>query len=317
MDRKVKFVITMALGIMLAISLFNGLATYNAKRALEVEFSSLKVENGNLSKKLNDIARDRKLLEERVTVLNNDLEKSSRETQDLRTRYDSAVKERDELIEKAKTLQKNYDKLRADLANVTREKQKLGQKMEEGLNPLKNENVKLKQELANVNKIKSGLDAELSKLKGEKSGLEQKLSRIDSVLQEKLTNLRYLSIKEELDAIGAGTQAGQAPSEPQAQKESVELPPIIVKPQTPAQPFETSSSASARPAGSVLEINKANKFVIVDLGRDSGVKTGDTFRVFRHGSPIAIIEVIQARQGISACDIKEESLPVETGDIVR
>jgi len=48
-----------------------------------------------------------------------------------------------------------------------------------------------------------------------------------------------------------------------------------------------------------------------------GAKLGDTFKVYKQGNPIATVEVIQVRQSIAACDIKEETTPIEAGDIVR
>ena len=56
--------------------------------------------------------------------------------------------------------------------------------------------------------------------------------------------------------------------------------------------------------------------MVIDLGQDSGIKLGDTFKVYREDKTVATLEVIQARQSISACDIKEEIRPIEVGDIV-
>jgi len=80
------------------------------------------------------------------------------------------------------------------------------------------------------------METELNQVKAEKSDLERKLDVIDSVLQQKLTRLRYLSIREELDAV-AGSDTTQAQAETlkaPTGKESVELPPIVVRPSEPA-----------------------------------------------------------------------------------
>ena len=57
--------------------------------------------------------------------------------------------------------------------------------------------------------------------------------------------------------------------------------------------------------------------MVIDLGKDSGIKLGDTFKVYREDKTVATLEVIQARQSISACDIKEEITAIKAGDIVR
>ena len=307
---------------MLAVSIFTGLQTYSVKRALELEKNNWANENGKLAQKMEEITRERKELQDKVNALSADLDKGSQDKEELKKQYELIVNERAELLDKVKTLQRNNEQLRGDLSNLQREKQRLGQNLETNLAPIKQENAQLKQQLDNLNSVKSKLETELGQLKGEKSALEQKLNEIDALLEQKLTRLRYLSIKGELDAIRGGGRAQEATAaEPaQPEKESVELPPIVVKPQSQAKPQSPAwqrKAAYVRPTGTILQINKENKFVVIDLGQNAGTKLGDTFKVYKQGSPIASIEVIQVRQSISACDIKEETTPIEAGDIVR
>jgi len=318
----------MGLAVMLAVSIFSGLQTYSSKKAMELERNSLRNENEALAGKVEEIAKERRQLQEKVSALGNDLDKASGEKQDIQKRYELIIKERDGLVEKVKTLQKNSEQLRGDLSNLTREKQRLGQNLESNLAPLKDENTRLKQQLDNFNGLKTKLEGELGQLKGEKSDFQRRLNQIDALLEQKLTRLRYLSIKDDIGAIRGGSSTAETRSTAQApqqqpsqpEKESVELPPIVVRPQSQAQPEKPiwqKKGSLAKPTGTVLELNKENKFVIIDLGQDVGTKLGDTFKVYRQGNPIAHIEVIQVRQSISACDIKEEIIPVEAGDIVR
>ena len=321
MREKIRLIIIISLGVMLAVSIFTGLQTYSAKRALELERNNWIDENAKLAKKVEEAIRERKELQDKVSALSADLDKASQEKQDFQKQYELIIKERSDLLEKVKTLQRNNEQLRGDLSNLQREKQRLGQSSESNLAPIRQENAQLKQQLDNLNSLKTKLETELGQLKGEKSVLDQKLNEIDSLLEQKLTRLRYLSIKEELDAIrGNGTLEAPATQPAQSEKDSVELPPIVVKPQTQAKPDSPAwqrKAANVRPTGTVLEINKENKFIIIDLGNNVGTKLGDTFKVYKQGAPIANIEVIQVRQSISACDIKEEITPVEAGDIVR
>lgn len=310
---------------MLLVSIVIGLNIYGSKKAIELERNTLRDENENLARKLEEVAKERKQLQEKVNALSNDLNKTFQEKQDIQRQYELLVKERDGLVEKTKTLQKNNEQLRSDLSNLTREKEKLGQNLEDNLVPLRYEIIQLKQQLDNLNSLKSKLETELGQLKGDKSDLELKLNEIDSFLEQSLTEPKYLSLKEQLDTIrSGGTPETRTPETQTAgsEEESVELPPIVVKPQTQAQaqaetPAWPNRSIPVKPTGTVLEVNKENKFVIIDLGQDVGIKPGDTFKVYKQGKVVGTIEVIQVRQSISACDIKEEIIPIEVGDIVR
>jgi len=55
----------------------------------------------------------------------------------------------------------------------------------------------------------------------------------------------------------------------------------------------------------------------LNLGRIDGVKIGDTMQVYRFDQPIGIVEVLQVRDRLSACDIKRETSPIAEGDLVQ
>ncbi len=67
----------------------------------------------------------------------------------------------------------------------------------------------------------------------------------------------------------------------------------------------------------IVSIDKENNFVVVNAGRDSGLKIGDSFQVYRNGKGIGMVEVIQTRERIAACDIKSESTPLRVGDSIQ
>ncbi|MDD4894686.1 MAG: hypothetical protein PHW54_05160 [Candidatus Omnitrophica bacterium] len=324
MQDKIKLIIIIVLMVMLAISALVGVQTYSSKKAIELERNSLRNENSILSKKIDEVSKERRGLQEKVNTLSNDLGKASQEKEEIQKQYEAIMRERENLVAKAESLQKDNNKLRGDLDNLMREKQQLGKNLENNFAPIKQENVQLRQQLDNINTLKDKLETELEQLKGEKSGLEKKLNEIDLFLEQKLSKSKYQSLKEQMGSIRASDkpEVKQAP-QPKVQhseKESVELPAIIVKPQTKEQENASlDKSVSAKPVGSVLEINKENGFVIIDLGQEIGVKPGDVFGVYRKGqdSPIATLGVIQVRQRISACDIKEEAMPIQMGDLVR
>jgi len=319
MREKIRLIIMIALAVMLAVSLFIGQQIYSSKKAIELERNALRNDNEALSRKIEEIVQERKQLQGKINALSSDLEKASREKQDIQKQYESLVRERNDLVGKIETLQRNNEQLRGDLSNLTREKQQLGQRLKDDLAPLIDQNAQLKEQLDNLNSLKSKLEVELGQLKGDKSDLERKLNEIDSFLEQSLTEPKYSGLKEQLDIIRSGGTLETQTAQPE--KESVvELPLIVVKPQIQAQaetPTQSKKSIPVEPKGRVLEINKESGFVVIDLGQDSGIKLGDTFKVYREDKTVATLEVIQVRQSISACDIKEEIRPIEVGDIVR
>jgi len=143
------------------------------------------------------------------------------------------------------------------------------------------------------------------------------------VRQLKSLNTRKTNLEKSLDQLQAENTDLKhnievaKPQAPQENKESVELPPIVVHSQSEPSTKEAIEVSAAAPRGKVLAINKDSNFVIIDLGVDAGIKTGDKFQVTREDKPIATIEVIQLRKTISACDIKKESSPINVGDVVR
>lgn len=89
----------------------------------------------------------------------------------------------------------------------------------------------------------------------------------------------------------------------------VELPPIVVRP-------ASEKSAQERLTGRVIEVNETERFAIIDVGRVDGISTGMRFEAYRDGKNISLLEVIEQRDKFSACDIKNEVLPLMEGDIV-
>jgi len=230
-------------------------------------------------------------------------------------------------------LQREKNSLDLDMNNLTREKQDLGRQIEynkkladsltvelvrekndkmqlEGvLKTIKGENNILRRQLRSLNSRKADLETKIQGLQDDKTTLERRFNEMETLLKDQVTNINNL--EQQMDTLHSGGKIavplGQA-------KESVELPPILVRPQ------ESAASAlgpAAVLSGKVLAINKENKFVIVDLGQDAGVNVGRTFEVYREDKPIATIEVIQVRKEISACDIRGESAPIHIGDIVK
>jgi len=198
---------------------------------------------------------------------------------------------------------------------LTREKTDKFQVME-ALRALKSENKFLKQQLKIIYDRKTKLEEKFSELQDKNAVLESNMAKMESFVREKI--LQVDSLRNDL-GIMPPAQGGERPLAREKaedysakKKGSIELAPIVVRPQE-----ENRSKGQAGKTVSVIAVNKDSNFVIVSIGSNSGVKIGDTFHVFRGDDPIAVVEVIQARDNISACDIKNESIPIAVGDTVK
>ncbi|MGE5197909.1 MAG: hypothetical protein ACM3IL_05330, partial [Deltaproteobacteria bacterium] len=229
-------------------------------------------------------------------------------------------------------LQKEKSALALEVKNLTREKSDLkrqldyNQKMmdsigvelvrekndkfqiQENLKPVKEENRYLRAQLQALINRKAALEKKLLDWEDKGNTLNNRLSEMESMLKEK--SLQIDTLKREIES---GGKAG-----PGTKKEPVELPEIVVRPQAPEEiPVPAVMPESNALTGKVLAVNHDNNFVIIDLGDDAGVNVGNTFTIYRDGSGIASVSVIQTRKNISACDIKREGSPIKVGDIVR
>jgi len=97
---------------------------------------------------------------------------------------------------------------------------------------------------------------------------------------------------------------------PAKEATSVELPPIVVKQEMP------KTMGGLR--GEVIAVNEEEKFIIIDIGENSGVKPGIALKVVRADRDIALVEVLETRKEISAADIRQlfGQFSIQEGDSV-
>lgn len=181
--------------------------------------------------------------------------------------------------------------------------------IDDGMKKMKNENLILRRQLRSLNTRKIDLERKIQELQEQNTKFERNFNDMDILLKDKTIQIdtlkKQMSPAQGQDAASAGGGSS-----------SVELPPIVVRPQQAAQ-AAPMAQASQGSTGKVVAINKENNFIVVDMGQDAGVKLGDHLKVYRNGNLVALLEVIQARKSISACDIKKEITPVSVGDEVR
>lgn len=182
------------------------------------------------------------------------------------------------------------DALKEQYARTAGERDELEEKLRAQA-VFSDENAALKRQLSALNETKAGLEKRAGQLGEEKSRLELKISQMQASLA-----------------------SAEERKEPEAAP--IELPAIVVSPRQ-EEGADRNEAQAPGISGSVVSVNRDNNFVIIDLGIDDGVKTGETLSVYRKGRQAASIEVIQARRKISACDIKKETTPIQAGDTVR
>jgi len=382
MGDKTKYIIFGLMGVVLVL-VFLFVQALNSKQLVLRERDDAKKENASLTSRIDQLGNSVRDYENKIGLLNKELDKASRAKQEIDKRLELVNKEKAELIErlksasakpaltipqivaapetqdtywagilKAKTdlelqlgnvrselkkieasyeeLQRQKNTLELDINSLRRENldsaRQLGynQKLMDSIAQelvrerndkiqiqnnfkfLKNENLVLTRQIKNLNNQKTSLEKKLQDLQENKARIERRVTEMETMLTDKITQVTNL--KDELDAI----RSGAAVEVTRGEKESVELPPIVVRPQ--AEPIKDETPNIE---GKISAINKDNNFVIIDLGEDTGIKVGDIFEVYREDKPIAVIEVIQTRKNISACDIKKETEAVKIGDTVR
>ena len=398
MEQKIKIAI-IGLVVLLFASFVIILGALGSKQTLERQIAELNKERTVLRQQAEDIATQKRQLEDKFNTLNSDVKKTSQENQDtqkkyqdLQARYNELDKTRQDLLGQIKTLQKTSfttttvvqpvaasaapqeplageaywgeilkakgelevqittvrselknlqitneqlqrekTNLGMDLTTLTRDNQDLRRQMaynqkvmdsiiveltrekndkglvQESVKAIKTENEVLKREIKTLSNRKVTLDRRLAEAQEKNSTLEKRFDVMEALLKDKMALAENIKTRTE--------------AAPQKMKdESVELPPITVRPPQPAVSATKSRSEQADTGvfrGKIVALNRDNNFVVVDIGQDSGVSVGDTFQVYRDNKLIAKLETIQVRQNIAACDIKDEFSSVRVGDGIR
>jgi len=262
------------------------------KTILELQLENVRSELKTLQINNEQLQRDKNSLQSEANNLN--LEK-----QDIKRQLEYNQKQ---LVYN----QKIVDNVALELVGEKNDKSQI----KDTFKAVKNENLVLRRQLKSLSNRKVNLERKIQELQEENAHFEKRFNEMGILLKDKLLQVDNLKMQ-----VGFGSAAAGVPGA-EKNNSSVELPPIVVRPQKelPALEAEAGSSLGAR----VLAINKENNFVIIDAGGDSGIKVGNSFSVLRGNNIVATIEVIQARKSISACDIKKEISPIKIGDsIVR
>ncbi|MFH1782198.1 MAG: hypothetical protein ABH848_01110 [Candidatus Omnitrophota bacterium] len=292
----------------------------------------------NIASQLEDIDRSRDEREITLTALERSL--ANKDMQIARLKEDVATK-RDETKELRETSERIRElladredmrlrifALEKDLENKENVRASLikGKNTEMGyfkekVDKLLKEKEELKFQIASLNDALGDKDRARKNLVANKiKEINEVKEKYDNLLREREDyRLRIVRLEKALNNKG-----GEYRAEAYHSLKEVDLPPIILQREgSESSGNIISAYKSIREEGTgkgrVVTINRDHKFVVIDIGEDNRVKVGDRFNVYKGRKLAGLIEVIQARQKIAACDIKDEikELKIEVGDKVR
>ncbi len=253
-----------------------------AKTDLEMQLANIRIQLRDLQISNDSLQREKSVLEIDINRLRN-------EKQDILKQMDYNQKIMDSITQEV--VRERNDKVR----------------IQENAKVIAGENEILNKQLKGLNNRKISLDKKVQELQVGKQTIEKRLTEMESMLTDRISQVDAL--KNELDAIRSGKTVA---AQDKKSRESVELPEIVVR-----SSAENSKAVSSESSGKILAVNQESNFVVIDLGTSFGVKVGDSFSVYRLGKPIGTIEVIQARDNISACDIKKATVALNIGDSIK
>jgi hypothetical protein len=258
-------------------------------------------------------------LEIKLTNLRNELkdaqltnERLQKDKDDLQLDLNIFKREKEDLQRQVEYNKKLLDSIAQELVRERNDKLKI----QEGLKTLKKENGVLTRQLKSINNRRFSLEKKVRELQEDKVAVERRFTDLEDKLAEKDSMISGIKVKLDEIRVTGEEEAAASSKKDSPRKDSVELPPIVVRPaaQVPEVRIQQGTTVTG---GKILAINRDSNFIIMDLGEEAGVKIGDEFKVYRLDKTIASLEVIQTRRNIAACDIKSEIVPIKIGDSVR
>ncbi|MEI6438354.1 MAG: hypothetical protein WCO69_06375 [Candidatus Omnitrophota bacterium] len=219
---------------------------------------------------------------------------------DLEIELGRLKNERDEIVRKIKYGDDLADSLSIELARARNESKITSDRADR----VSAENQGLRSDIKQLSSTKVALEKSIARLTDDKAAVEKKLSETENIIQGRIDEI--WKIKKDVDTRFdmSKNNAGE-----------VELAPIVVN--AASAPVKTTPTTAPRQSGSVVSVNEENNFVVIDMGQNDNIHTGDTFKVYRGRDQIGSVAVIQVRKDISAADIKQKTMAFKAGDQVR
>lgn len=194
------------------------------------------------------------------------------------------VAEKMNLEKKVNELYSRKTALESKLVETNNEKNALLNKIDEYQNNIKT----FTDEIEQVKKDLAAANEGITKKNGEIASLTKKIEEYET---------RIASLKEELTL---------APETKVKSASAVELAPITV------------TSKTKKVDGKILDVNKKYGFVVINVGRASGIQEDDTLFVFRNDNMLGKVVVEKADKDVSIAKVLYKSLAdtVQRGDTI-
>ena len=259
-----------------------------------------------------NVLREKTELEIRISKLESDLDQSAMDIEELRKKNSDLDVEvgylknaREEAERKLIYNGEITDSLSIALVREKNDKKYVNERLEK----MKDENLMLRAQVKQLNNIKIALEKSVAKVQEQKAKVEKKLVETEIIIQDRIEEV--MDIKMDIDQKLRKDTFSDG-------KNEIMLPPIVINGSSSAEAEDDLDvPAALMSSGEIISVNDENNFVIIDLGKETGIKIGDQLIVYRNDEYIGDLEVIQVRKDISAADIIKISAPLKAGDIVK
>ena len=265
-------------------------------RKLNQSIQTLENENKDLALKTERAEKERQKLQDAFDAAKKENESVRFETKKSETRANSAIEEKTYLEDMLINKTKEIERLKAgapvaDLGGSSDDlAQRLNQKDEE-LKALTEQNKVLNEKLQ---KLYQTADAKMREINIAKIALEDTIAGAKKVIDNEYSSVNLGSI-----AVRSGAQSSIITAVPSSKRQ------------------DTVRSAPKK-QGRVLAINEEHGFVVVDMGKVDGIKTGMDLYLKKGGETIATLSVLEVRDVMTACNIRDltSGKKIEINDLV-
>ncbi len=255
--------------------------------------------NRNLLEESRSLQRTLELVQARYHVLLAGMENDGNEKTTLRETLDSLKKQNETLIFQ-------IQKIEAQASSVKEEKAYLEEML---INKSKQiEILKSKSEdldttetfTANIESTIHEKEDELKKLNEQNKVLQDKLDRLYKTTNDKIHEINVAKI-----ALSETVSTAQRRIEDEWNTVNLGSVTTSASPARQNDIEETEIPREAKTEGHVLAINSEHGFVVIDLGKADNLSSEALLEVRKNGEAIATLSVLEIRDAMAACNIKE------------
>jgi len=297
--------------------------TVSERDDLKIELSSVKKAKVFLEKKLKemesdmfvaDLLRQKVGLEVEIERLKNEMEPKNQEISRLKAEGMDKDLKMAQLQEEKRSVElklKNSEQVAQILSGDLLKEKNLNGDTKTASERLAMENKALNSKISEFGEIAK----EYNSLLAEKDNMRARIAKLENYAEEKDREINKYKVALQESASRFQETRAEAYHSP----EEVDLPPIVAqKTAMLTTPSLERVGEDMGLKGRIVTVNRDHNFVVIDIGRQDGVDIGEKFNVYRQGTLLGSVEVIQARDRIAAADIKDlqEGMSIEVNDTV-